>query len=219
MSPTIEGLENDPVVIALRAAFTAEHALQCGYCTPGMLVTARDIVLRCQTRMTARIRLELAGNLCRCTGYAGIVRAISRVLREDVARCCEAPTPRLPQLASLSATPALELGVSPMATATLPPARPALTLTIRLDRPRAEIWTALHDPALLATCVPGARLIRAADGQIEGEMRMALGPMTAVFAGAGASWRSIRPPIRQRYPVKAAICRVARVCPGPQRSL
>jgi carbon-monoxide dehydrogenase small subunit len=77
---TIEGCDDDPVMAALRAAFTAEHALQCGYCTPGMLVTARDIVMRLPDADEARIRKELAGNLCRCTGYAGIVRAIAKVL-------------------------------------------------------------------------------------------------------------------------------------------
>ena len=77
---TIEGYAGDPVMAALREAFSAEHALQCGYCTPGMLVTARDIVLRLPTADEARIRKELAGNLCRCTGYVGIVRAIQSVL-------------------------------------------------------------------------------------------------------------------------------------------
>src|SRR5262249_16515982 len=79
---SIEDLDDDPVAVALRAAFTAEHALQCGYCTPGMLVTARDIVVRLPEADDERIRLELAGNLCRCTGYVGIVRAIRRVLKE-----------------------------------------------------------------------------------------------------------------------------------------
>jgi carbon-monoxide dehydrogenase small subunit len=79
---TLEGLRDDPVVGALRDAFTAEHALQCGYCTPGMLVTARDIVRRLPDADEARIRLELAGNLCRCTGYRGIVRAIAQVLAQ-----------------------------------------------------------------------------------------------------------------------------------------
>ena len=79
---TIEGFAEDPVMAALRDAFTAEHALQCGYCTPGMLVTARDIVLRLPDADEARIRRELSGNLCRCTGYMGIVRAIQRVLRK-----------------------------------------------------------------------------------------------------------------------------------------
>ena len=77
---SIEGFADDPVMADLRAAFTAEHALQCGYCTPGMLVTARDIVLRLPRADEARIRTELSGNLCRCTGYMGIVRAIQRVL-------------------------------------------------------------------------------------------------------------------------------------------
>jgi carbon-monoxide dehydrogenase small subunit len=77
---TIEGFGEDAVMAALREAFTAEHALQCGYCTPGMLVTARDIVLRLPEADEARVREELAGNLCRCTGYRGIVRAILGVL-------------------------------------------------------------------------------------------------------------------------------------------
>ena len=77
---TIEGFDDDPVMALLREAFTAEHALQCGYCTPGMLVTSRDIVMRLPDADEARIRKELSGNLCRCTGYMGIVRAIQRVL-------------------------------------------------------------------------------------------------------------------------------------------
>jgi carbon-monoxide dehydrogenase small subunit len=77
---TIEAFDDDPVMAELRAAFTAEHALQCGYCTPGMLITARDIVMRLPDADEARIRKELSGNLCRCTGYMGIVRAIRRVL-------------------------------------------------------------------------------------------------------------------------------------------
>ena len=85
---TIEGFDDDAVMAELREAFSAEHALQCGYCTPGMLVTARDIVLRLPDADEARIRTELAGNLCRCTGYVGIVRAIARVLesRRSAAR-------------------------------------------------------------------------------------------------------------------------------------
>ena len=79
---SIEGFAEDPVMAQLREAFSAEHALQCGYCTPGMLVTARDIVLRLPDADEARVREELAGNLCRCTGYRGIVRAILAVLAQ-----------------------------------------------------------------------------------------------------------------------------------------
>ena len=83
---TIEGFDHDPLMSQLREAFSAEHALQCGYCTPGMLMTARDIVQRLPRADEARIRHELAGNLCRCTGYRGIVRAIQRVLAERAAQ-------------------------------------------------------------------------------------------------------------------------------------
>lgn len=79
---TIEGFDDDEVMLQLREAFSVEHALQCGYCTPGMLVTARDIVRRLPDADENRIRLELAGNLCRCTGYRGIVLAIRRVLAQ-----------------------------------------------------------------------------------------------------------------------------------------
>ena len=79
---SIEGFEQDPIMAGLRAAFSAEHALQCGYCTPGMLITARDIVLRLPNASEDQIRLELSGNLCRCTGYRGIVLAIQQVMAQ-----------------------------------------------------------------------------------------------------------------------------------------
>ena len=79
---TVEGFEDDAAMNALREAFSAEHALQCGYCTSGMLITARDIVTRLPDAEERRVREELAGNLCRCTGYVGIVRAILSVLAQ-----------------------------------------------------------------------------------------------------------------------------------------
>lgn len=77
---TIEGLAEDAVTARLRDAFTVEHALQCGYCTPGMLVTVRDIVHRLPDADDDRVRLELAGNLCRCTGYAAFARNLAAPL-------------------------------------------------------------------------------------------------------------------------------------------
>ncbi len=76
---TIEGFDDDALMENLRTAFSAHHGLQCGFCTPGMLVTARDIVARLGDVPEARIREELSGNLCRCTGYVGIVAAIRAV--------------------------------------------------------------------------------------------------------------------------------------------
>lgn len=80
---TIEGYDEDPVMQLLRPAFTRHHGLQCGFCTPGMLATARDIVLRVPDADEARVRLELSGNLCRCTGYQGIVNAVMDVLQQQ----------------------------------------------------------------------------------------------------------------------------------------
>jgi carbon-monoxide dehydrogenase small subunit len=87
---TIEGLENDPVMARLRRAFSQHHALQCGYCTPGMLISARDIVTRLPQADEARVRRELSGNLCRCTGYVGIVAAVCAVMAEGAAPPVEA---------------------------------------------------------------------------------------------------------------------------------
>jgi carbon-monoxide dehydrogenase small subunit len=79
---TIEDFDEDALMHVLRRAFNAEHAVQCGFCTPGMLLFAHDLVRRSKGQDEADIRRELRGNLCRCTGYVGIVRAIRRVLDE-----------------------------------------------------------------------------------------------------------------------------------------
>ncbi|MBX3551473.1 MAG: (2Fe-2S)-binding protein [Pseudolabrys sp.] len=73
---TVEGLAG-PRVDALRKAFSAEHGLQCGFCTPGMLVAATDLLKRKPRLSPDQIRHEMSGNLCRCTGYVGIVKAIA----------------------------------------------------------------------------------------------------------------------------------------------
>jgi aerobic carbon-monoxide dehydrogenase small subunit len=77
---TVEGLSG-PLVDRLREAFHAEHALQCGYCTPGMLVSAVDLLERKPAAGEDEIRRDMSGNLCRCTGYVGIVRAIRSCAR------------------------------------------------------------------------------------------------------------------------------------------
>lgn len=83
---TIEGFDEDETMALLRRCFSEAHALQCGYCTPGMLMTARDIVTRLPNASRDRIRLELSGNLCRCTGYFGIVNAIELALQRQCLR-------------------------------------------------------------------------------------------------------------------------------------
>jgi aerobic carbon-monoxide dehydrogenase small subunit len=73
---TIEGFAGDPVMEALRRSFHQCHGLQCGFCTPGMLITARDLIRRGRAGSEREIRDGLAGNICRCTGYTNIVAAI-----------------------------------------------------------------------------------------------------------------------------------------------
>ena len=79
---TTEGYDGDAVMAVVRACFKKAHAVQCGYCTPGMLATAHDIVTRLPDADRDRVKLELSGNLCRCTGYLGIVDAIEMAIAE-----------------------------------------------------------------------------------------------------------------------------------------
>ncbi|MCH8859355.1 MAG: (2Fe-2S)-binding protein [Proteobacteria bacterium] len=73
---TIEGLSRDGALHPVQAAFQEHHGLQCGFCTPGMIMTAVDMLARHPKPDDATIRRELDGNLCRCTGYLNIVKAI-----------------------------------------------------------------------------------------------------------------------------------------------
>ena len=178
---TIEGLDDDPVATRLRAAFKSEHGLQCGYCTPGMLVSARDIVQRLPDANAERIRLELSGNLCRCTGYAGIVRAIERVLREPVAKAAPSPAP-LPTIVAPTSAAAAPAAAVPRA-----PSGTGLRQTITMALPLTTVWPALRDPALIAGCVPGVSFeAGATPDRIVGRMIAALGPIRAQFSGTAS---------------------------------
>jgi carbon-monoxide dehydrogenase small subunit len=76
---TIEGLAKGNELHPVQAAFHENHALQCGFCTPGMIMTAVDLLRRIPHPDEATIRANLDGNLCRCTGYHNIVKAIAAV--------------------------------------------------------------------------------------------------------------------------------------------
>jgi aerobic-type carbon monoxide dehydrogenase small subunit (CoxS/CutS family) len=75
---TVEGLAGDERLSALQQAFVDEGAVQCGFCTPGMLISAKALLDRNPLPTEAEIREALVGNLCRCTGYERIVRAVQR---------------------------------------------------------------------------------------------------------------------------------------------
>jgi carbon-monoxide dehydrogenase small subunit len=76
---TVEGLSATGTIAALQDAFVAHNALQCGYCTPGILIGALDYLERGGSADRAAIRASLSGNYCRCTGYQSIVDAIAEV--------------------------------------------------------------------------------------------------------------------------------------------
>jgi carbon-monoxide dehydrogenase small subunit len=192
---TIEGFDDDPLMARLRRAFSAEHALQCGYCTPGMLIASRDLVRRKAGLSRPEIRTEMSGNLCRCTGYVGIVSAIERVMAEPV----------IPAQAGIHATswlgpapgpssnaPIAKPGDRPARDATSapagsPPSRqsratPApITVTVGqleesdgatrisqsfvLPHPRDAVWALMSDVEAVARCMPGLSL----DGPAQGD--------------------------------------------------
>jgi carbon-monoxide dehydrogenase small subunit len=74
---TVEGLEQDGTLHPLQQAFMAEHGLQCGYCTPGMLMTSVAFLKKHPAPSEDDIRKAISGNLCRCTGYVNIVKAVT----------------------------------------------------------------------------------------------------------------------------------------------
>jgi aerobic carbon-monoxide dehydrogenase small subunit len=73
---TVEGLAPDGELTPLQQAFSVHHGLQCGYCTPGMLISATYLLSRAQKPTDEEIRRGIQGNICRCTGYVNIVKAI-----------------------------------------------------------------------------------------------------------------------------------------------
>ncbi|WP_126424917.1 (2Fe-2S)-binding protein [Brevibacillus marinus] len=76
---TVEGLAKGSELHPLQAAFSECHALQCGFCTPGILMSATEFLQTCPNPTSEEIKEMLSGHLCRCTGYKGIVEAIEKV--------------------------------------------------------------------------------------------------------------------------------------------
>ena len=91
---TIEGLANKGELSTLQKAFSEHHALQCGFCTPGMLMTIESLLRETPDPTEEDVRIALSGNLCRCTGYQGIVEATlatAKTLRQEKALGAVAP--------------------------------------------------------------------------------------------------------------------------------
>jgi carbon-monoxide dehydrogenase small subunit len=205
---TIEGLDDDEIATELRAAFSREHALQCGYCTPGMLISARDLVLRLETSDERAIRVGMSGNLCRCTGYVGIVRAIRSVIdarrRRGVAPISGAGRQLLGPVGSgnstalkstdgaRSAIPALQqqpLEEQPDSNAAIqvPDFVPDKNFdeNFTVAFPPERVFEMFSDVRRVAACLPGAALTATpTPDHAEGHISVKLGPISANFRGA-----------------------------------
>jgi carbon-monoxide dehydrogenase small subunit len=190
---TIEGFDDDALMEQLRDAFSRHHALQCGFCTPGMLVTARDIILRLGETGATRIREELSGNLCRCTGYVGIVDAIEEVSRGKVAHDLHAPivaieavvvrpvdTARKPAAsANRAAVPAASAGARPRK------GWSSIEQHLAVGFPPEIVWDRLSDIRQVSSCLPGAEITELEEGRVRGRMNVSLGPIKIAFNGDG----------------------------------
>lgn len=201
---TIEGLDDDEIGKELRAAFTREHALQCGYCTPGMLISGRDLVLRAPAPDEHDIRVAMSGNLCRCTGYVGIVRAIQSVIAKRRARGVaalagagrtalgpagsghgESIGANLIVSAAAAEAPVsgATAGVADRVTDWKPQASFDQSFTV--NHPIAEVWAFFANTAEVATCLPGASVSGDTSARnVAGKMRIKVGPIAAEFHGA-----------------------------------
>jgi aerobic-type carbon monoxide dehydrogenase small subunit (CoxS/CutS family) len=89
---TVEGLAGDEELAPLQRALLLQGGVQCGFCTPGMLVSSTALLRENPRPTEEEIRIGLSGNLCRCTGYDGIVRAVQQAARGEVPPLGEAPT-------------------------------------------------------------------------------------------------------------------------------
>ena len=196
---TIEGFSSDPFMQKVMDAFSRYHALQCGFCTPGVLATAKDILTRFPSPDEGLVRHELSGNLCRCTGYQGMVQAIVDVgaqtghgqtghgqssLEESNFRRPE-PVPFTPFVPEEDQGPAREPGTRPAATVTQHGNWTAVDRTFLVNHPKQEVWALFSDISRVATCVPGATVSRVNDDTFSGHVEIAFGPVKARFAGDG----------------------------------
>jgi aerobic carbon-monoxide dehydrogenase small subunit len=187
---TIEGFDDDSTMAELREAFSREHALQCGFCTPGMLISARDIVQRLPDADEPRIRVELSGNLCRCTGYRGIVNAVRGVIEarrtQPIAReAGQGAAPATPLPAFVPKSDGRAAPVAPAAASD--ESREGWTRfeeAFVLRKPPATVWDAFADIPAIAGCLPGATLAEHDADAVKGKMSVKLGPISASFDGS-----------------------------------
>lgn len=204
---TVEGYDDDPVMALLRPAFSRHHGLQCGFCTPGMLATARDIVLRFPNADEDLVRVELSGNLCRCTGYMGIVNAVKDVLGQ----CRDDAVPAVSVLRAAQARVFRDVSVvagggngfrtfkatdigkaaavaekqeAPADAAGAAKGGTSIQGSFKVPYPADAVWHFMADLPAVAGCLPGAELTEHVGDRVKGRVAIKFGPMSASFNGA-----------------------------------
>lgn len=207
---TIEGLDDDEIADELRASFTNEHALQCGFCTPGMIVSAHDLVQRMEQPDEQAIRYAMSGNLCRCTGYVGITRAVQTVIRDRRDRGIPAlsgggrtalgpagagfadalaATETEGQTVSGEGKPAPRKDTEAKSAPVVSmdddwTPKSSFTESFVVGHPVDEVWDYFGHVDKVAACLPGASLTGAPrDDLVEGSIRVKVGPMSPEFHG------------------------------------
>ncbi|MHA6618947.1 2Fe-2S iron-sulfur cluster-binding protein [Pseudonocardia sp. DLS-67] len=188
---TVEGLGSQEDQHPLQRAFSAHHGLQCGFCTPGMLMSSYDLLADGTPVPPEELPVEMSGVLCRCTGYRGILAAVADVAAEHPDGL---PAPRncRPRTIISRGTdhavgeyeaPSTRIPARPIE---LPTGAPSATVQVRaeLDVPVEKVWEVLDDFHRLAACLPGAELLEVLGAdRYRGRATVALGPVKLAFDG------------------------------------
>jgi aerobic-type carbon monoxide dehydrogenase small subunit (CoxS/CutS family)/carbon monoxide dehydrogenase subunit G len=195
---TVEALGRPDELHPLQEAFRERHALQCGFCTPGVLMSAYELVRDGVEPDEQRIAQEMSGVLCRCTGYRGIVEAV-----RDVAASGEAvPEPSNTGLPIVVVSPGGAPPTVPVQREEAAAAAPSGPARVDLEVPEGEpnavvdvstevghpverVWALLSDFPKMARCLPGVDLSEAmGDDTYGGRAELRMGPLRLSFAGA-----------------------------------
>lgn len=194
---TIEAYDDDVVMQALREAFSEFHGLQCGFCTPGFLVASREIVVRKLANDEATIRLALGGNLCRCTGYVGIVSAVKDVLSKREELLAQSTNEKEPVKTAKRPSfpeklPQFERRIGklkesePENSGSLSESNNQLiSERIKFKHSLDAVWEILGNMETMVSCVPGARVINSDGEKFKLEMQSSFGAISARFLGDG----------------------------------
>jgi aerobic-type carbon monoxide dehydrogenase small subunit (CoxS/CutS family)/carbon monoxide dehydrogenase subunit G len=195
---TVEGLGTQDEQHPLQQAFSHHHALQCGFCTPGFLMSSYDLLSHSPDGVDPQtLPEEMSGVLCRCTGYRGILAAVTDVAEahpEGIPAPLNcAPRTLVGRTGAASAPPAAP-GEAPVVDAdeqtprelTRPTGTPTITVEVtrQLSSPVADVWAVMDDVDRLARCLPGAEMTAdLGEDRYRGRAKVALGPVRLALEG------------------------------------